>query len=675
MPNYNITIDSRFDPYSFEDYLKPLAILQEQHNQAADAYATALANSAGLYDVLADSAKVNAEDAEAAKYVNDYENSLNALASDLATNGLNRTNRRGVYETKAKTGYIEKLKKAIDNRNTFIAQQNELLAKDPTRRVSDYAYNHGITRFLNPDFTYGSYSLNDIKNQVAETVKYLAKSEYVPQGNNPTSKRIGYLTNLMQTKTGASMDDIRRTMQAIENNENLDSNQEKIASALKDVVIEAVDTNMGSNYEWDKVLRDEALQWGEQGLYSALGNIDYKIWNEQEPKLPSGSGKDNEDLGSEWWWRDVISAKNDMDLHGIDTRQTNIAHSVNNYLKDNKSNDKPDYSSEARLNYTKNLSDYLKDARGDKNGVISDKDKLIACKLLIESGMNYSSKEFRELLPKKYLDAYNASYRGNGGNANSSDEADNAIAQQKAYNYVCDLISRDKSVTDGEYKNLAEKYDDYVSKGAVYSEAAFFRGLSPNDLEGVFQNILQMGGLDPNEDGELLAGYYKGQNAQGDFVNSLTETKDYKNMKESLYDKNGKWNSENQIGLATDSNGNLVAIIRGNGKAYQLDLTKGLSSNNEAVYKKVLEYSAIQRHYTTLKQNARNDRIIQNFYSNPESLTSDELIYVKEKLAQLNDAYNTAQTAGKKTYDALYKNTTLSQKRTTRSDNETAYKS
>lgn len=669
MPNYNITIDSRFDPYSFEDYLKPLSILQEQHNQAADAYATALANSAGLYDAL----RANAEDAEAAKYVNDYENSLNALASDLATNGLNRTNRRGVYETKAKTGYIEKLKKAIDNRNTFIAQQNELLAKDPTRRVSDYAYNHGITRFLNPDFNYGSYSLNDIKNQVAETVKYLAKSEYVPQGNNPTSKKIGYLTNLMQTKTGASMDDIRRTMQAIENNETLDSNQEKIASALKDVVIEAVDTNMGSNYEWDKALRDEALQWGEQGLYSALGNIDYKIWNEQEPKLPSGSGRDNEDLGSEWWWRDVVSAYNDRDLHGIDTRQTKTAHSVNNYLNGS-SSEKPDYNSEVKLNYTKNLNDYLKDTRG-KDGVISDKDKLIACKLLIQSNMNYSSKEFRELLPEKYKKAYDTSYRGNGGGENGNDEADNAIAQQKAYNYVCGLISRDNTVKESDYKDLAKSYDDYVSKGAVYSEAAFFRGLDSNDLEDVFRNILQMAGLDANEKGELLAGYYKGQNAQGDFVNPLNETQRYTDMKESLYDDNGKWNAENQIGLATDGNGNLVAIVRGNGKAYQLDLTKGLKSNNEKVYDKVLEYSVVQRHYNALKQNARNDETIQKYYRDPDSLTTDERIYVREKLAQLNDARYTAQTAGKKTYDALYKNTTLHQKRTTRSDNETAYKS
>lgn len=290
MPNYNITIDSRFDPYSFEDYLKPLAILQEQHNQAADAYATALANSAGLYDAL----KVNDEDVKAAEYVNDYENSLNMLANDLATNGLNRTNRRGVYETKAKTGYIEKLKKAMDNRNAAIAQQNELFVKDPTRRFSDYAYNHGITRFLNPDFTYGSFSEAAIQKQVEDTVKYLAKSTYLRDPNNPQFKHIAGLTKLMQESAGARPEEIDAAMQAIMSGQSLDEKQSKIAQMLYNDAIDIATQHLG-NWNWDDDAKQAAYVAASKGLYSALGTEENKIFNIDEPKATGSDSGTVED--------------------------------------------------------------------------------------------------------------------------------------------------------------------------------------------------------------------------------------------------------------------------------------------------------------------------------------------------------------------------------------------
>ena len=85
MPNYNITIDSKFDPYSFEDYLKPAMLMQEQHNALAEAYAESLARSASLADALGSTGDAN--DAVALQAVNDYENNISKLSADLAQNG------------------------------------------------------------------------------------------------------------------------------------------------------------------------------------------------------------------------------------------------------------------------------------------------------------------------------------------------------------------------------------------------------------------------------------------------------------------------------------------------------------------------------------------------------------------------------------------------------------
>lgn len=286
MPNYNITIDSKFDPYSFEDYLKPAMLMQEQHNALAEAYAESLARSASLADALGSTGDAN--DAIALQAVNDYENNINNLSADLAQNGLNRANRRGIYDAKSKYGYIDSLKKAMDNRNTFIAKQNELALADPTRRFSDYASNYGITRFINPDFTYGSFSGAAIQKQVEDTVKYLAKSTYLRDPNNPEYNHIGGLTYMIREKTGAKPEEINAAMQAIMSGQPLNEKQGKIAQVLYDEAMGIAKQHLG-NWEWNGLDKD-AYEAAAKGLNAALGTEDFKTFNLAEPK-DSSSGK------------------------------------------------------------------------------------------------------------------------------------------------------------------------------------------------------------------------------------------------------------------------------------------------------------------------------------------------------------------------------------------------
>ena len=51
MPNYNITVSSRFNPYSFEEYLKPYALYNAAYKETEDAY-NKIAENALILDKL-----------------------------------------------------------------------------------------------------------------------------------------------------------------------------------------------------------------------------------------------------------------------------------------------------------------------------------------------------------------------------------------------------------------------------------------------------------------------------------------------------------------------------------------------------------------------------------------------------------------------------------------------
>lgn len=570
MPNYNITIDSKFDPYSFEDYLKPLAMLQEQHNQAADAYATALANSAGLYDVLADSARVNAEDAEAAKYVNDYENSLNALANDLATNGLNRTNRRGVYETKAKTGYIEKLKKAIDNRNTFIAQQNELLAKDPTRRISDYAYNHGITRFLNPDFTYGTFSEADIQKQVEDTVKYLAKSTYLRDPDNPQFKHIAGLTKLMQESTGARPEEIDAAMQAIMSGQPLDEKQSKIAQMLYNDARDIATQHLG-NWNWDDDAKKAAYVAASKGLYSALGTEENKIFNIDEPRATgSGSGTVEDPETQRFNLVSFVSGASKPNVRGRDKKVRRNTKQILDFVNGNSNVLMFNQHNVNLLNDA--FEQYLNDENGMKNA--TDKEKQNARTLFHTAMQDAYAVQQEHAQNHKNVDQGARAAQGYYSNYTPKDK--------EFYNGL-ELGNQLKSDTKNALKSIVANFDTYLNNTGVLSDAFQYAGKSNEDIRNAVEENLRA------TSGTTQIQKFSGLNSSGQMKeNEYLSAREIKNFNKALNDENNTLSMEFLV--APNTNGEdqlweLVTITEKNGETttYRLPSDKNISVNIDAL--------------------------------------------------------------------------------------------
>lgn len=641
MPNYNITIDSRFDPYSFEDYLKPLAILQEQHNQAADAYATALANSAGMEEALA----ANPDDIDLLNQYNAYRQTLDNLADDLSKNGISRTTRRGVYQAKADYGNIAKMQEAIKQREALIAEQRALQAKDNSIMFDRSAPGFSIRDILSGKSNYATVSRNAITADVQDRLKNWAKSTYLRK-NPDFEKKYGYI--FQKIESGNKLDTIELAKLA-----NYDGN-DPVVNAMRDVVRDTVNKYSSTSNLWDNDAIESMRKAAYAGLDSTLGTADWSHMQDIEAaEARSRASSEKPYVGSKWNWIDVLSAKNGIDLYGSDDRQIAMATNIANHFNKNTTMPKYDIGVE---NFQNNLKDYLTTHYGDKDGNIPEDKKLAACAMLIESGMDYGTLISTNLMPQKYKDIF---IKAQNNNISVNKEFEGANAMQKAK----DALMKDvkKQNKEGEYKALANEFADYVNKGAVYSEGAFYVGA---DTQKIYDNIMNYLG-DPKE-----AARFKGQNLEGEFIESLDapiDTDDFR--KDLLDDKTNKIKDYTRIGFFTDAQGHLVAVMKNGDNAYQFDLTNARGRNFKVQEEQQLEY---QKDLSMLKA----ARKIRARVSKGEELTENEralLAMLQNNFPSLNspnsitdevvEALKTrANSSGKPLYDALFDTFTLEQK-------------
>lgn len=679
MPNYNITIDSRFDPYSFEDYLKPLAILQEQHNQAADAYANYLAQSAGMEEALA----ANPDDIDLLNQYNTYRQTLNNLADDLSKNGISRTTRRGAFQAKADYGNIAKMQEAIKTREALIAEQRALQAKDNSIMFDRSAPNFSIKDILSGKSNYATVSRNAITADVQDRLKNWAKSTYLR--NNPDfEKKYGYI--FQRIESGNKLDTIELAKLA-----NYDGD-DPVVNAMRDIVNDTVKKYSSSSSLWDKDAVESMRKAAYAGLDSTLGSADWSHMQDielAEARKRAAEKVQTPSPGARWNWITGLSAKNDMDLHGLDDNQVSIAHQVNDNLIKNTGERSIHRNAEA-TNFTKNLIDYTKQKYSDKDGNLSnDKKKEILYTVLKSCDLDTIelSKDFIDLIPNEYKELKNKlnelSLLKLGNTGSGTDVSDKSPKELKKEKEAIDksiietkrqlLLKINNTVDKDKVNGLASEYDDYVSKGAIYSEGAFFVS---SDKQNIYDNIMDY------LDHPSKAAFYKGQNLDGDFVNDINSQiysdEDYKKI---LLDKDGKVKKDTQIGLFTDSQNHLVAVMKNGDKAFQFDLTSARDNNFKTNSKDQAAYQAAltaHRYARALKIASDSKRELTDkekdmldylrvLFNDPtlsaEDIDSDDIELLKKRSNEF----------GKTLYDSFYDMFAFRQTPTTTTNNVSRY--
>ena len=465
MPNYNITIDSKFDPYSFEDYLKPAMLMQEQHNQAADAYANYLAQSAGMEEALA----ANPNDIDLLNQYNTYRQTLNNLADDLSKNGISRTTRRGAYQAKAEYGDIAKMQEAIKTRDELLRERRGLRIQDPSLIFSNEDSDYSIKNVMAGKTNYDALSKNVIMKDVEDRAKNWAKSAMIHMQQNdiidPQSIKYGYI--FRKILNGATPQEI---VGAINSGkiEGVNSD-DPIVDELKSIVDSSVDKYISAGARdangqsvWEN-RRGDIRDAAAQGLWSALGDIDYSpIQDFMGRYNRANKATANEVFGGYQYDVQTGITTNNPDLHGNDNIQQNLPNDVNKAL-----------SATKRMVQNTNgnwESVDLKDGEYLGLGLNPDNANTVAEQVALKATVYNANKNFSEFLANKDL----------------SDK--DKEMYKKFYNDLLtyDVVSKNtylgkdyKDMNVDDFRKIYNEFKDYANGQLILSHADTITGLPP----------------------------------------------------------------------------------------------------------------------------------------------------------------------------------------------------
>lgn len=261
-----LTNNAKFNPYTFDEMLKPLAM-------AADAYNTV---QSGIEELRAkaDLMKMYANevpDSKVANMYNSYAKDLEKQASMLAKHGLTPASRQGLLNMKRRySSEVVPIEAAVARREALTKEQREAILKDPSL-MFDIDYSKTQLDYLldNPNATYNPISGNELTKRAAQMASNFAK---VVQGNPKYQSILGGQYFQQMTQMGYTPTQI---MQTILNDDNAPAELRQIA--------ETVFNEAGlSKYSQD--IQDRARGFINSGLYEGIGTAKYDVMNNREQK-------------------------------------------------------------------------------------------------------------------------------------------------------------------------------------------------------------------------------------------------------------------------------------------------------------------------------------------------------------------------------------------------------
>lgn len=258
-----LTNNARFNPYTFDEMLKPLAM-------AADAYNTVQSGIEEL-GAKADLMKMYANevpDSKTANMYNSYAKDLEKQASMLAKHGLTPASRQGLLNMKRRyNSEVVPIETAVARREALTKEQREALLRDPSL-MFDVDYSKTQLDYLldNPNATYNPISGNELTKRATQMASNLAK---VVQGNPKYQSILGGQYFQQMTQMGYTPAQI---MQTILNDDNAPAELRQIA--------ETVFNEAGlSKYSQD--IQDRARGFINSGLYEGIGTAKYDVMNDR----------------------------------------------------------------------------------------------------------------------------------------------------------------------------------------------------------------------------------------------------------------------------------------------------------------------------------------------------------------------------------------------------------
>lgn len=291
MPRFIVTNGSYFEPLSYEELVKPVAVAQEAQNSAEEAYATLGTEASALGQYISD----NTGDVKAKALYDSYISRLNTLQDNLWKNGYNAQTRQDLASARA--GYakdITRLMSAVKTRQERSKEYWETKHKNPDMIMGTDPGLSGLDAYLD-DENYGqnyyTYSGRQFMSEVAADAKTRANELL---GNPQYSKNpqlAGYITRII--KEGFSSMEVANASNAVAdaissgNGESL-GNLSIAEALLADVLMSHLNsTGAQGNVSPDEFNR--LFEYGKAGLSSAIGKtttteLSDKMWDYNRQK-------------------------------------------------------------------------------------------------------------------------------------------------------------------------------------------------------------------------------------------------------------------------------------------------------------------------------------------------------------------------------------------------------
>jgi len=167
MPKY-LTIGSKFEPFSYQDMLAPVAQATQAHQSLEEAYGE-LASKSSVWDGMTD----NELDKDThSKYLK-YSNDLGSSAEKLSKEGLTPGSRKDANAMRTRySSEIIPIENAYNKRLEDVKNQLELRARDNTVMFDRDASQTALDRYMKePSLPYNPVSGSLITKRVAEAAQ------------------------------------------------------------------------------------------------------------------------------------------------------------------------------------------------------------------------------------------------------------------------------------------------------------------------------------------------------------------------------------------------------------------------------------------------------------------------------------------------------------------------
>ena len=269
MANYELVVNSKFQPFSFERYIQPYQIYGTAYKELENQYGE-LATKASIWEEMAN----EQTDPYAYKMYKTYANDLEKQAGQLAREGLNAASRRAMLNMRARySKEITPIEQAYTTRQKQAEQQQQALLQDPTLMLSRRAATTSLDDYIrNPQLAYEAYSGKLITAQAASAASALAKEMQEKPRKWRSILGNSYYETMMQKGFSS-----QAVLQAIQDNPNA-------APQLTRIIEDAINSSGVRNWG-DQATIARAIDYAKQGLWSAVGETQYQTLDNWRAKM------------------------------------------------------------------------------------------------------------------------------------------------------------------------------------------------------------------------------------------------------------------------------------------------------------------------------------------------------------------------------------------------------